>query len=461
MTINRSVAGGTAGATGATGWRRLLSESRRPTRWDIVVTVAMLVTMTIVVVVRSGTATFPSTELLLLTVASWLPLLVRTYWPELVLAAVVVVEACHLAVMHDLDAGLPGSTVGAYQPVPLATMIAVYTVAARRRQRDGWIAGAAAASILLAAALLFQPLSLAGTDLVMVQLVVIAAGVGVGIRARHDARTRRAREAREQSRQAVLDERLRIARELHDTLAHNLALVDAQAAVADYLLDTDPLTARQALRGITQHTSAAIDDLRAALVLLRRDPDDAEHTGKRQPAGHPLPATDDQSFGSPSLAPVAGLKQLGGLLGRFRDAGAHVTLDVHGQAAALSHQSDLAAYRIVQEALTNATKHAPGAPVSVTMRWAPGQLRLEIHNSRSVRPGQQHPVGTGHGLIGLRERARAAGGTFGAGPTGDGGYLVTATLSTRAQRTTDHQIVPAVGADRVGTDPTETERPAP
>ncbi|MDT3439187.1 histidine kinase [Pseudofrankia sp. BMG5.37] len=456
MTIIRSAAGNTDGAAGTTGWRRLLSESRRPTRWDVVVTVVVLAAMTAVVVVRSGTATFPGTELLLLTVVSWLPLLVRTYWPEPVLAAVVVVEACHLAVMPNLDAGLPGSTVGAYQPVPIATMIAVYTVAARRRQRDGWIAGGVAAFVLLAAALLFQPLSLAGTDLVMVQLVVIATGAGVGVRARHDARTRRAREASEQSRRALLDERLRIARELHDTLAHNLALVDAQAGIADYLLDTDPRTARQALRGITQHTSAAIDDLRAALVLLRRDPDDAEPTENERPGGRDLSATGHRPVGSPSLAPVAGLAELDGLLGRFRDAGAHLALDIHGQAAALSHQSDLAAYRIIQEALTNATKHAPGAPVTVTLNWTPGHLTIEIRNARSLQPGHTRHVGTGHGLIGLRERARAAGGTLEAGPTDDGGYLVTAKLRTRPDHPTEDLAAPAGNAATP-----ETEEPMP
>ncbi|MBL7498240.1 sensor histidine kinase [Frankia sp. CNm7] len=461
MTTNRSPAGRSGDTT---GWRSLLSESRPPTRWDVAVTVATLAAMVTTVVVRTSEPAFPGTQRLVFTVVSWLPLLVRTYWPEPALAAVVAVEVCQLAVMHDLGSDLPGGlSVAAYQPIPLATMLAVHTVATRRRQRDGWLAGAVAAFVLLVAALLFQPLRLAGTDLVMVQVVVIAAGLGVATRARRDARAQRARAAREQARQAVLGERLRIARELHDTLAHELALVDAQAGVADYLLDVDPRAARQALRGITQHTSAAIDDLRATLLLLRGDPDetDALDEGRPGAAGGEVPRTGAAALDARSLAPVAGLDRLDSLLERLRDAGTPVTLDVLGEPVALGHQSDLAAYRIIQEALTNATKHAPGAPVDLTLCWTRSQLRLEIRNTRSVRPGQRHPAGTGHGLIGLRERARAAGGTFDAGPTGDGGYLVTAALPAGARHPTHDPAVPDVDAAAPESNPPDTKEPRP
>jgi signal transduction histidine kinase len=382
--------------------------------------------MVLAVVFRAHEPRSPGTGLVVFTGLAWLPLLVRTYRPVAVLVTVVAVEACHLIVMRDLGADLPrGLAVAAYQPVPVATMLAVYTVAVRRRRREGWIAGAAAASVLLVAAVLFQPLSLAGTDVVMAELVLIATATGVGVRARHDARARRAREVRDRARQAVLDERLRIARELHDTLAHDLALVDAQAGVADYLLDIDPQAARRALRDITRHTSAAIDDLRATLVLLRRDVDESDGSPPT-----PDPASIDPAQDR-SAPPVVGLDKLDSLLGRFRDAGTAVTLTVVGESAELSHHGDLAAYRIIQEALTNATKHAPGAPVSVTLRWTPADLRLDIRNAPTSVPAVSRPPGTGHGLIGLRERARAAHGTFEAGRTPDGGYHLTATLPAR------------------------------
>ncbi|MBL7551633.1 sensor histidine kinase [Frankia sp. AgB1.9] len=447
-----------------TGWRRLLSESRRPTRWDAVATAATLVTMTAATVLRTSEPTAPGTARLVFLVLAWLPLLVRTYWPEPVLAVVLAVEAGQLVVMRDLGAGLVGGlAVAAYQPVPVATMLAVYTVASRRRQRDGWVTGAVSAVVLLVAALLFQGISLVGTDVVMTELVLIAAAVGVGVRTRQDARARRAREAREQSRQAVLEERLRIARELHDTLAHDLALVDAQAGVADYLLDLDPPAARRALRDITQHTSTAIDDLRATLVLLRQDLDE---TDRPADAADPDPRAAGDPTRDRTLPPVPGLDRLDGLLDRFRDAGTPVSLDTVGEPAALGHHSDLAAYRIIQEALTNATKHAPGAPVSLTLRWAPRHLGVEIHNPPAAQPAGTRSVGTGHGLIGLRERARAAHGTFDAGPTHDGGYRVAAELPIRANHTAGGSAVPgpdAAGPQTTGPQTTgpQTEEPQP
>lgn len=446
------------GRAGGAARRRLLSSGRRPTRWDTLVTVLTLVTMLVAVILRAHEPRFPGTERLVFTLASWLPLLVRTRWPEPVLATVVAVEIGQLAVMHDLGADLPANlSVAAYQPVPVAAMLAVYTVAAGRRQPEGWLAGGITAGVLLAVALLRQPLSqqfsLVGADLVMVELLLVAAGVGVARRAREEKLARRTREAGQQARQAVLQERLRIARELHDTLAHDLALVDAQAGVADYLLDLDPDAARRALRGITQHTSAAIDELRATLVLLRGEPDEPDgppdgpdhidDAGDARPdhVGPPgLPGAGAPSVDVNSLSPVAGLGRLDSLLGRFRDAGVLVALRAEGSPVQLGHQCDLAAYRIIQEALTNATKHAAGAPVEITLRWARDRLHLDIHNTRSPRPEPTRRVGTGHGLIGLRERARAAGGVLRAGPADDGGYLVTAELPIRPRRTFDDSI---------------------
>ncbi|ONH28644.1 DUF7134 domain-containing protein [Pseudofrankia asymbiotica] len=116
MTTHRSHARRTGDST---AWRRLLSASRRPTRWDTAVTVAVLATMTLAVVFRASAPAFPGTARLLFTVLAWLPLLVRTRWPEPVLAAVVAIEACQLIVMRDLGADLPGDlSVAAYQPVP-------------------------------------------------------------------------------------------------------------------------------------------------------------------------------------------------------------------------------------------------------------------------------------------------------------------------------------------------------
>jgi signal transduction histidine kinase len=125
------------------------------------------------------------------------------------------------------------------------------------------------------------------------------------------------------------------------------------------------------------------------------------------------------------------MNRLASLLDTFHSAGTALSVDVVGQTSRLNHQSDLAAYRITQEALTNATKHAPGAPVNVALCWQPTYLSIEVRNARPLRRATPRAAGTGHGLIGMRERARAAGATFDAGPTGHGGYRVIAELRAR------------------------------
>jgi signal transduction histidine kinase len=207
----------------------------------------------------------------------------------------------------------------------------------------------------------------------------------------------------------VTAERIRIAHELHDVLAHHIAVVNAQAGVAQYLLRTDPHAADAALAGIAANSRAALDELRATLGLLR--------------------AEGDAAAGDPH-APVPTTEHLGQLLESFTGAGMRLTVAVHGEPGSLSGPADLAFYRIVQEALTNATKHAPGSTVSISTQWSAGSVRLTVSNTRpDAAPQHLMSEGTGHGLIGMRERAAAAGGTLSAGTTTTtGGYQVTAIL---------------------------------
>nr|WP_247600923.1 histidine kinase [Cellulomonas hominis] len=241
-----------------------------------------------------------------------------------------------------------------------------------------------------------------------------AAAVGVGISARRDRLRREAARRDADTQQAVLDERLRIARELHDVLAHNLTLVNAQAAVADYLMPSDPGAARRALRDITAHTSRAIDDLRATIGLLRQ--------GDEVGPGGP---------GDAALRPVPGLADLDALVAAATAAGSAVRRSETGEPVALAQHVDLAAYRIVQESVTNAAKHAPGSAVDVALAWTPEGVRVRVANDLGAGPGgRAAPAapGTGHGLIGMRERATTVGGTFRAGPAPDGRFEVVATL---------------------------------
>lgn len=396
----------------------------RPTLADHALTFGSLAAMLATASLFKGHFDVPGPRLMAATVVGWLPLLARTYFPLPVLGATVLVASLHLALLTKIDVeALDFEPMGSYQPVPLATMVAAYTVAAHTSRRIGWTAGLAAATILLVVALARHGTPMLGTDMVMFNVVALATGAGVMVASRRDNHARRQRERDDERRQAVLDERLRIARELHDVLAHNLTLVNAQAAVADYLLRTDPDAAASALRDIARHTGRAIDELRATVGVLR----DA-----------------DASAADEALRPVPTLAQLDELLGSFRASGADIELVVTGTPLPLDEHRDLTAYRIVQEALTNANKHAPGATVTVHFGWTPDRLALRVTNT-APEPAADGPTtraqGTGNGLIGMRERALATGGNLVARHLADGGFQIDAeipttptTAATRGQR---------------------------
>jgi signal transduction histidine kinase len=335
-----------------------------------------------------------------------------------VLALVVTAESLHLLLLPYVDPGTAPVAVAAYQPVPLATMLAAYTVAALRRPRVGWTAGLTAAAVLLVVSLIARPVRLLGTDMVMVDLILIATAVGAAIGYRRSRWAQLAREHEAEVRNRVLDERLRIARELHDVLTHRLTLVNAQAGVAEYLLATDPPTAGTALHDIATNTRAALDELRATVGLLRTHPEDR---------------ADDQEddTGPEARRPLPGIEQLGELIAGFRAAGAAVDVTVEGQPDGLTAGGELAVYRIVQEALTNATKHAPGSATTVALQWAPDGLGVTVTNGPpSASQHGRQPSGAGLGLVGMRERALATGGHLTAGRRPDGGFVIAAFIPT-------------------------------
>jgi signal transduction histidine kinase len=200
---------------------------------------------------------------------------------------------------------------------------------------------------------------------------------------------------------ALADERARIARELHDIIAHSVSVMGVQAGAARILLDADPDAARAALCGIEATARTSVNELQRLLAVLR------------------------ECGGEHSRLPQPGLAQLPALVEQVRAAGLPVQLSTAGAAAALAPGVDLAAYRIVQEALTNALKHA-GAPTTVQIRYDPRYLRVEVRDvgTRPERPGN----GASHGLIGMRERALLYGGTVEAEPDPAGGFVVRACL---------------------------------
>lgn len=393
-----------AGGLTRTTWIRL-----------ILVDIPILAGMASTVAVHTGTghAVLPNGLLLAFTLLAWLPLLARVRWPLAALAAVLAVECTHIAVLAPPTAHATADTLmGFYQPTPIAAIVAAFSVAYRTRGRIAWTAGGAAAILLPLIGLITQPLSLLATDVVMFNLVLGTTLIGWAIREQQERKARDVEQRRAETRRQVIAERVRIARELHDSLAHDLALVNAQVGVASHLVIANPEAAAKALKDITQHTRQALDDLKATVGLLRQDDD-----------GTPPPPGDAPTN------PAPGLHRLDDLLAGFHTAGTTVdlALTVTGTAAPLSPSVDLTAYRIVQEALTNATKHAAGAPVRVNLDWSARQLDINISNSPAA--GHRHSgPGTGTGLIGMRERTRYVGGTLHAGHTPDGGYRVTASL---------------------------------
>ncbi|WP_207943417.1 histidine kinase [Actinomadura sp. KC345] len=203
-------------------------------------------------------------------------------------------------------------------------------------------------------------------------------------------------------------ERARIARELHDVVAHHISMISVQAETARLAVPGMPDEGAERLLAIGDTARTALTEMRRLLGVLREDAGDGE---ERAPARRPQP----------------GLRQLLDLVDETRDSGAaNVRLILRGSVAALDPGLELAAYRIVQEALTNARRHAPGAAVDVEVEYLPGALRVGVRdNGPGPGPGA---APAGHGVLGMRERAAAAGGELRTGPGPVGGFLVEATL---------------------------------
>lgn len=394
---------------------------RRPGWTHLPLTVVALTVMLAAVWQREGHPENPSTALLTFTALQWLPLLLCTSWPVPVLGATLAASAAQLIFIPQLDHDWESAVgMAVYQPVPVAVMVAAFSVGVRAPRRTAWIAGGTAAAALPLIALITHPATeYLWTNLIMANLVLDGTVAGVLIAARRERMDREQQERAEQARRDLEAERLRIAQELHDVLAHHLTLVNAQASVADYLIRSNPAAAADALHGLAQHTRQALDEVRATVGLLRQHPD---------PAGTNSGGSASISASDGSAPPLPTLEQLPKLIATVRGAGTIVELQTHGLRRSLSPRGELAAYRLVQEALTNATKHAPGTTVTVTMDWEAHHLRIQVHNPAPTtnRPTYQLRSG-GHGLVGMAERVKAAGGTLNL-ERPDDGFTVTAVL---------------------------------
>ncbi len=210
----------------------------------------------------------------------------------------------------------------------------------------------------------------------------------------------------ERARRTLLEERSRIARELHDVVAHHMSVISIQAQVAPHLVENPSEELKENLAGIRENALEALTELRRVLGVLRsEDPEDPADPH------HPQPTLAD----------------LDGLVDNVRGAGLEVTTEIAGVRRPLTPGVGLTAYRIVQEALSNCLRHAPGSQVEVGIAYGPHDLHLCIANTAPTRPAPSSP-GAGHGLLGMRERAGMLGGELAAGLRPDGGYEVSAVL---------------------------------
>jgi signal transduction histidine kinase len=246
--------------------------------------------------------------------------------------------------------------------------------------------------------------------LVLVWLPFVAGGSELA-RVRGERRVERARAEQQEARRRASEERLRIARELHDVLAHNISLISVQSGVMLHLLDERPDRVRAALEAINEASEEALRELRSVLDVLSGGLGEDGASGEWAP-----------------LAPTAGLGDLDGLVRRTRAAGVDVHVVVEGHAEALPTEVDLAALRIVQEALTNVVRHA-GRDVRAAVRVAYSSVELVVQIDDDGAGASRSPaLGAGRGIAGMRERVNALGGTVEAGPRVGRGFRVRARL---------------------------------
>jgi signal transduction histidine kinase len=395
------------------GGRRLTSAWTRPgtLRRDVVTTTGYLVLVSPVLFVGALHRQVSVPMIAFLLVAESVPLLFRSRSP---LGAVIGTGAVTVFAMALL--GVPNNL------PPMACAIALFSFAKRSDRRTTVQVGIVVAVLLTTLGLLVRPgMDALAENLGLVAWTGLAVAIGDATRSRRELiasameRAERAeRTKEEEARRRVTEERMRIARELHDVVAHHITLVNAQAGVAHHLMKTDPSHAYEALERIRDTSRSALDELRATVGLLRAND---EAAAPREPA--------------------PGLTDLAALVEAFQHAGLDVVMDGPGAAAErpMPALTGLTAYRIVQEALTNTHKHAGStATARVRVEVAADAVRIQVDDDGGRGPARTG-IGTGHGMIGMHERVKAIGGTFGAGPRARGGFRVEAELPLGSAKT--------------------------
>jgi signal transduction histidine kinase len=334
-----------------------------------------------------------SLMILLVSLAVSAPLAARNFFP---------VTAWSASAVAMLLVGGSYTPTGILPAGILVYILCLYAVAVRC---EAWMVTTAGVVTVVGA--IFIEGQTATTAFLAAAVPVLA---GVVVRTRRGNRQRLAvQERRHEGERALLEERQRIARELHDVVAHHMSVIAIQAEAAPYKTPDPPKELVESFAEIRASALSGLHELRRVLGVLRSD--------------------------TPDTAPQPGLADLDALLESTRSAGVTVTASITGTPRPLPDGVDLSAYRIVQEALSNAMQHAPGAAAQVKLYYGDAALVIEVRNDRvrlaaraAGEPGTVPSEGGGHGIIGMRERATMLGGHLQAGPTEKGEFLVTAAL---------------------------------
>jgi signal transduction histidine kinase len=338
--------------------------------------------------------------LVLLAIGASLPLAFRRISPYMALAVSAVSISTIMAVPWN-----EGVT-------PLGTLALLYSVAVYRPTRVALAGLVTVLGMFTFFALIQAPAFDTPAGILSTTIFCVPWAIGLAVRRQRTLReeaTQRALAAEREvvlaEQRAVFNERLRIARELHDVVAHTLSVVAVQAGVARHLMHEQPQRVGPALTAIEEASRMALDDLRRMLGVLREGPDEASRV---------------------ELSPAPGLGDLEPLVAMHRESYGPAQLVVKPGAEHLPDSVRITVYRIVQEALTNARKHAPQAAVTVSVATSDGDVTVVIENPASGQPTMH--TSSGFGLVGMRERVGLFGGVFEAGPTQAGGFRVRAVL---------------------------------
>jgi signal transduction histidine kinase len=346
-----------------------------------------------------------------LSVLAALLLAGRRRWPLTVFAGTLAIALLAIALASPSGA------------ISLPVVIAIYTLAQLQQRRHAALLALLAGIALALARGLFQYRGWSDARTAVEPALALAALFLGWALASHrayiaeiEARAAQAERTREEEARRQVDaERLRIARELHDVLAHGIATISVQAGVAAHVLDERPERAAEALRTIKSTSREALRELRGILGVLR----EADADEPREP--------------------TPGLSQIERLVDATSHAGVSTRVRISGQRRPLPATVDLAAYRIVQESLTNVLRHAAGASAQVAISYSDAEMTISVDDDGLAEPPRSttsngHGRASGHGILGMRERAHALGGELDAGPRANGGFRVRARLPVATER---------------------------